>query len=276
MQQTDSMNWHVTRGSAMRIASPGHVLFAVTLIALGILGLIKGDFTVMWQPVPQGFPGRAVLDYLSALICLASGIGLLWQRTATLAARVLLAFVLAWLLILRLPHIFLAPNIGTTWAAAKTAVMLAAAWVLYAWFAGERDRQRLAFATGEKGLTIARAFYGLALIPFGVAHFLYLNQTTVLVPRWLGWPVFWAYFTGGAFIAAGVAMLIGVFARLAATLSVLQVGLFTLIIWIPMVVTGRVSAFQWQEFIASVVLTTAGWVVADSYRGIPWLALGKR
>jgi hypothetical protein len=39
---------------------------------------------------------------------------------------------------------------------------------------------------------------------------------------------------------------------------------------------GSLTAFQWGEFETTLALTAAGWVVADSYLGMPWLAVGKR
>src|SRR5881394_1879162 len=122
------MSWNSTGARAMGIASLGHAVFAVTLVALGILGLVQGGFTPTWMGVPKGFPAREGLAYLCAFISLVSGIGLLWQRTAAVASRVLLIYLLIWLLLFRVSHIFSAPTIlDTWWGCGDTAVMAAAA-----------------------------------------------------------------------------------------------------------------------------------------------------
>ena len=251
----------------MRIASVSHAAFAAMMIALGIQGMVKGGFTPVWQPVPNGVPAREVLAHLCAFISLACGMGLLWKRTAGPAARVLLAYLLLWLLVFRVRDIFRAPAALSSWdGGAETAVIVAGAWVLYTWFAADWDRKRFGFATGDKGVRRARVLYALAMIPFGLAHFAYVKETAALVPGWLPAHVAWAYVTGCAFLAAGVAVLINVCARLASALSALQIGMFTLLVWVPIVAAGSTDAFQWNEFGISSALTVGAWVLADSYR----------
>ena len=234
----------------------GYAVFAATFIGLGVLGLVKGQFTPIWTGVPKWLPGRQILAYLTAFVSLASGIGLLWRRAAAVASTVLLTYLLLWLLLFRVPLIVRAPTTTVTWwACGETAAMVAAAWVLY-----------VRFASG-KGLSIARALYGLALIPFGIAHFTYLQRTVGMVPGWLPWHLAWAYFTGCAFIAAGLGIVFGVYARLAAVLSAWELGLFTLLVWVPVLIKGA-DASDWSEFAVSWALTAAAWVVADSYRGM--------
>lgn len=254
--------------------SIGQVVFAATLIALGILGLVNGDFAAVWQGVPKTLPAREALAYLCAVVALGCGLGLLWRRTAATASRVLFFYLALWFLLFKLRYILLAPLVEVSYqSCGEMAVIVAGAWVLYARFATERDRQRLGFATGDRGVRMARVLFGLALIAFGLSHFAYLQLTAPLVPAWLPWHVGWAYFTGAAYLAAGVAVLVGVYARLAATLAALQMGGFTLLVWVPEVASGHISARHWTEFVVSWTLTAAAWVVADSYCGMP--RLGK-
>src|SRR6188472_670645 len=111
----------------MRIGRVSHAFFAVVLIGLGILGLFKGDFAPGWQPVPESLPGRLALAYLCSLVCIACGLGLLWRRTAPLAAQILLVWLLLWLLLLRVPWMVVSFSIDHWWSACSTAVITAAA-----------------------------------------------------------------------------------------------------------------------------------------------------
>jgi uncharacterized membrane protein len=260
-----------------RVAGAGYAALAVTLAVIGIAGLIRGDFADFWDEVPDGLPGRGALYYVCACIALASGAGLLWRRTALPAARLLLAWMLLWLLAFKVPLIVAAPGVeGPYQDASETLVIIAAAWVLYAVPAGEWDRRWLALVTGERGVRVARVIYALAMIGFGLSHFVYLKLTAPLVPAWLPGPVTWSYLTGGAYLAAAAGMLSGVLARPAAVLSAVQMAGFTFLVWPPIALQGHMRPSQWVEFVVSWALTAGAWVVADSYQGGSWLLLRRR
>lgn len=261
----------------MRIASAGHALFALTLVGIGIRGLAAiPHFTLIWSSVPRPVPLRAALAALTALVSLACGAGLLFRRSAAIASGVLFGFLASWLLLVKGYYIVNFPWVEVSYqSAGETAVLAAAAGVLYAGLACAGELPQLPF-TGARGVRLARGLYALALIAFGLSHFAYLDLTAPLVPAWLPAHAFWAYFTGSAYLAAAAALLSGVLARLAASLSAVQMGLFTMLVWMPLAVAGRLSSGQWTEFGVSWALTAAAWVVADSFRGTPWLGVDRR
>jgi uncharacterized membrane protein len=257
----------------MRIASVGHAVFALTMVAIGIAGLIHGDFVQVWQPVPKTWPAREALIYLCAAIALGCGAGLLGRRAAATAARVLFFYLLVWMLLVKARFIMLAPlTEGSYQSCAENAVIVAAAWVLYVRLGADWDRRHLRFFSGAAGRRAAWVLYGLAMIAFGLSHFVYLSLTAPLVPGWLPWHEGWAYFTGCTYLAAGLAVMVGVRASLATALAAWQMGLFTFLVWPPLMLAGTLSASQGGEFVVSWTLTAAAWVMADSYR---WKS-GKR
>lgn len=66
---------------------------------------------------------------------------------------------------------------------------------------------------------LARCFIGISMIAFGVQHFRYSEILGMrIVPEWLPGHLFWSWCTGAALLLAGIAILIGRYARLASLL----------------------------------------------------------
>ena len=261
---------------AVRIVSAGHAVFAGILTAIGLWGLFSGQFVGIWGSVPQGMPAREALAYACAALSVACGIGVLWTRAAAPAARVLLAASLLWLALIKLPYIVRSPAVAVFYESwGETAVVAAGAWALYTRLAAGWDRRWFGSLAADRGVRLARVLFGLALVAFGLSHFAYVQLTASLVPRWLPAHLAWAYFTGSAYLAAGAAVLTGICAPLAAMLAAVQMGVFTLLVWVPAVASGGASRGQWSELAVSAALAAGGWLVAESYRGRRWLAVGR-
>jgi uncharacterized membrane protein len=241
------------------------VFFALGLIGLGVLSLVYGDFALQWQPVPAWVPARTYLAYASGVVMIAGSAGLLSRRTAVFSSGVLFVYALLWLLLLKLPHVVMAPQVEVNWLGfGEIAVIVAGAWVLFAVDHGQMESSRLKFATGESGIRMAQLLFGVALIPVGLSHFVYARETIGFVPAWLPFRPGWAYLTGAGHIAAGLGVLVGVFPRLAATLEAAMIGVFTALVWVPLVVKEPTSQLNWTGFLVSWTIAAAAWVVAGS------------
>ena len=77
----------------------------------------------------------------------------------------------------------------------------------------------------------------------------------------------WAYATGVGHIAAGVAILTGVHARLAAIVLTAMFASFTPLVHVPMLLADPSSHRIWSENAVNLALIGAAWVVADSAVG---------
>ena len=261
----------------MRVADAGRVVFALAFITLGLLSVFSQDFASVWQPVPEGVPGRPFLALISGAVMAVGGAGLLLRRMLVPAAFVMMIYTLLWLLALHVPRVILAPMHEVTWGGcAEIVTLVAATTVLYACTATPDDKPYIAALSGTPALRVARIAFALAVPLIGLEHLVYAKETAAMVPSWLPYRMGWAYFTGIAHIAAGLAIAVNVLPRLAATLEAWMMGGFTVLVWIPMVMATPSQRFAWTGLAISAVITAAGWIVAASYAQVPWFSFRRR
>jgi uncharacterized membrane protein len=260
----------------MRIMGMGHVAFAVTMIALGLLGLFAGDFAFVWQPVPPDIPGRTILACICGALMCVMGIGVLIKRTAVPAAFALTIYTFLWVMVSHVPHLIATPSQEGNWGACgEIVVLVAGAWILYALLATPADKPYFQALCGAKAVRIAQMSFAVAVPFIGIEHFVYAKDTADLVPSWLPFRYGWAYFTGAAHIAAGIAIFFNILPRLAAALETLMMGVFTVLVWIPAAIETPSQRFAWTALLMSTVITAGAWIVTDSYRKAPWFSFSR-
>jgi len=85
----------------------------------------------------------------------------------------------------------------------------------------------------DKLILFGPLFYAVPIAAFGTEHFTLTKLIASLVPAWIPWHMFWAYFVGACFIAAALSLVTKVQARLSASLLALTFFLFVLLMDAP-------------------------------------------
>jgi uncharacterized membrane protein YphA (DoxX/SURF4 family) len=238
----------------------GRQIYGLGVMALASVCLVWGGFDA-GQPVPKDFPGHTALAYAAAMFMLVSGAAVERRRTAAWGAAALTAYYTLIVVVLMNGRVVLAhyAEYGSYSGAAEQLAIATGALIVFA--AGSKiDAVR-----AERLTRLGQAMFGVCAILFGGAHFFYLNLTVPLVPKWLPpSQEFWAYATGIGHIAAGIAILTGVQARLAAILLTAMYASFTLLVHGPMLLADPSSHWIWSENALNLALIGVAWVVADS------------
>jgi uncharacterized membrane protein YphA (DoxX/SURF4 family) len=84
----------------------------------------------------------------------------------------------------------------------------------------------------DKLILFGPLFYSAPLAAFGTEHFT-VSGIVSMVPAWIPWHKFWVYLIGACFIAAGLSLVTGIQARLAASLLALTFFLFAVLMDVP-------------------------------------------
>lgn len=238
---------------------PSTVAFGLLLGAIGIWGLAQGGFVAIWAPGIRPAALGPVMSVACSVISLVTGAGLLWPRTEPISARVLLAFLLVWLVWCKVAALIHAPASAASWESlGETTVLLAATWAI--------AFEAPATLTGQ---SLPRVLYGLSLVAFAAGHLGYPTLTASLVPAWLPWHLAWVYVTAATYAAAGIALLTGRLPIVAASFAALQMALFGVLVWLPRIAAGARDMDTLNETAISFALAGGGWVIANALASGP-------
>lgn len=236
----------------------GRHVFGAAAIALGIIGLVSGDFAAVWQPVPEELPHYRDLAYGAAAIEVLAGLLLQARRTAP-AGALLLAVLFSAFAYYWARRIVGFPELFATWSgfAEQLALVIAALGALALSFAQS--------PAGRAVLTAARLVFGLCLVAFGVAHFLYAKETAAMVPDWMPpGREEWALVTGALHVMAGLAFVSNVAALVAAQLVTAMFVGFGLFVWAPQILAHPESHLTWAGNAINLAFVGAAWVMTDA------------
>jgi uncharacterized membrane protein len=181
----------------------GWRVYGLGVMAVGMACLAFGEFD-SGQPVPENFPARTALAYAAGAFMVVAAAAVEWRRTAVWGAAALTAYY-ALIVVILMNGRLLLTNFAVFVTNENIAIQLAitaGGLIVYA------STARIDAPLAARLTRLGRLAFGICALVFGGAHFVYMNLTAPLVPKWLP-PTqeFWGYATGVCFVAAGVAIL---------------------------------------------------------------------
>ncbi|HKV41785.1 MAG TPA: hypothetical protein VJX67_21455 [Blastocatellia bacterium] len=255
-----------------RVLKAGRVLFALAIGGLGVEHLVfshspqavfPGESVI---PVIPWVPGYPILAYLTGIALIAAALCIALDIRARLAAILFGILFLLCVPLLDLHRIIPRPtDVGIITVFFETLALSASALTL----AGTLPPEKSYFPRGDSALATliksGRFLFAISSIVFGVDHFLVLGLIASLVPAWIPWHLFWAYFTGAGFIAAGICIAANLVARWAGALLGLMFLLWFLVLHAPRVMSpARIHLpAEWSSAFIALAMAGGSWIHAQ-------------
>jgi uncharacterized membrane protein len=226
----------------------GRIFYGVAIAATGLLTIYYRDFPYYFIPPHHVWlTDHVAAIYLSGALLFVAGAWIVWgKRLAPVCLSLGAALVLIFC------FYFIPYELSTS-----TVYMHYGAW--------ENAAKELALAGGAlvvAGRKIGRVLFALAIISFGVDHYVYAHEATGYMPTWIGYQLFWIYFTGTCLLGSGIAILLKIRVRLFAALLGTMILIWVIILHIPKVIASPVSVDGGEAVSALIALAYCGIALA--------------
>ena len=209
----------------------GRIMFALGLIGLAILGLIKNDFIVGRPPGwPAVIGGQETLSLVLNVLLVTGCVAVLFKRQVAFAAFPIAAIIFTFSFLIRyIPSFINSDPDKILWSinAYKTLAIIGGSIIAGVSFL-RNDLSR------SQKIIPGAIFLSLFFIMSGLAHFKFADFIIdSFMPSYIPFHPFWAYFCGIALIAGGIGIQIYPFRKIAALLVGIMIAGWFLLLHIP-------------------------------------------
>jgi uncharacterized membrane protein len=218
-----------------KLITPGRIIFAIGIIALGILCIISKDFIVGRPPAwPVGFEVNPALADITGTVLILAAMAILAKKRAGLAALLIAGLVLL-LSVLRTLPLFM--NDWLSLNAYKSMALFGGALIVASSFFKEDGHITSKFSVDERMrnrlVLTGCILLGVFFIACGYAHFKFAEFVKDFIPAYIPFHAFWTYFCGVCLFAGGLGLLLPQTRTWAALLSGIMVSGWFILLHIP-------------------------------------------
>jgi uncharacterized membrane protein len=244
----------------------GRTLFAIAIAAFGLQYILFAIGEKGPTPGPPWYPASVGVAWLAAIVLVAVAVGLFVGGAARRVAVLLDAGLSLRILFFHLPLLIAHPRDPGPWTTLFEVLAIAGGAAVLAELSPEGRNSpswwnRIVNLNARVGVFCI----ALSLVVFAVQHFMYAQFVATLIPAWIPARLFWAYFTGAAFIAAALAMTTKVMARLASFLLGVMFLLWVLILHGPRVAYAIQNGNEVTSLFVALAMSGIGFILAERF-----------
>jgi uncharacterized membrane protein YphA (DoxX/SURF4 family) len=243
----------------------GRLFIGVSLLAIGLQHFLYSGFIPDLGLVPDWAPAHTLCAWLAGAILLLAGVSVLTAKYAR-PITTFLGFVFLLSAFLRFTtHIpGMIHNIGDRGVFFELLACCAGSWMLASTFPPSppfSDARTTRLATPRLA-ALARWLFGIAFVVFGSLHLQAPNWIAPLIPHWIPFHLFFAWFTGCALVAAGLSIAAHIGARLSATLLALMLFSWVVLVHAPRIANALHNADEWNSGYVCLLMAGFALIVA--------------
>jgi len=211
-------------------------------------------------------PAAPFFAYLTGIGLLLAGVNLVLNWKAHLSAVWSGTFFLVSAVLIQLPRLLAAPlDLGIRTEAFETLALCGASFVLAGTLSAEKHYLLPCENAEDAEIRVGRLLFAGSCLIFGIDHLVMLDVIANLIPSWIPAPMFWASFTGFAFIGAGVCIATKCLADLASTLLGIMFMLWFLLLHVPRILSSSTHAHdpnEWSSAFIALAMCGGAWICA--------------